>query len=270
MCVCFCVCVLCVFLCVCVCVVVLLSSQTSISFVPPAHHNTYTPTCAHHIPHHVSTHVHLYSPTHRTHHTIYTTVLYTNVEYLYQYPPSPLPHPGLCPIAPFDVLVTCYTLFERDTVDQRLDRKCLTKFAWSHVVLDEAHALKNSASARTKHLRKYGGVDGCVWWMCVCCRLCCMCLYKALRALTLSHHQHIQYSSACELAHTTPHTTIYTNTHRICNNARHRIMLTGTPLNNDLKELVNLLAFLLPTVFGGEEQQELVNTKVRWRVLMSI
>jgi SNF2 family DNA or RNA helicase len=31
-----------------------------------------------------------------------------------------------------------------------------------------------------------------------------------------------------------------------------RLMLTGTPLQNDLGELLNLLGFLLPKVFEGE------------------
>ena len=70
-------------------------------------------------------------------------------------------HTGLCPAAPFDVMLTCYTLFERDTTEQKLDRRCLSKFAWSHVVLDEAHALKNAASARTRALRRYAGSS--VW-----------------------------------------------------------------------------------------------------------
>ena len=44
-------------------------------------------------------------------------------------------------------------------------------------------------------------------------------------------------------------------------------MLTGTPLQNDLTELHNLLSFLLPTVFGAEGQAALVTAKVlQWRM----
>lgn len=43
--------------------------------------------------------------------------------------------------APFDVMLTCYTLFERDSADQRMDRSFLKSWAWSHMVLDEAHAV---------------------------------------------------------------------------------------------------------------------------------
>ena len=38
---------------------------------------------------------------------------------------------------------------------------------------------------------------------------------------------------------------------------KRRIMLTGTPLQNDLKELQNLLGFLLPDIFHEEDAAEL-------------
>ena len=37
--------------------------------------------------------------------------------------------------APFNVLLTCYTLFERDSAEQKLDRAFLKKWRWSHMVL---------------------------------------------------------------------------------------------------------------------------------------
>jgi SNF2 family DNA or RNA helicase len=39
---------------------------------------------------------------------------------------------------------------------------------------------------------------------------------------------------------------------RVAQSARGRVMLTGTPLQNDLIELNNLLTFLLPNVFAGQ------------------
>lgn len=57
---------------------------------------------------------------------------------------------------PFNVMLTCYTLFERDSAEQRLDRKFLKDWNWSHLILDEAHAVKNSAAMRTVRLNKYG------------------------------------------------------------------------------------------------------------------
>lgn len=58
------------------------------------------------------------------------------------------------PTAPFDVLLTCYTMFERDSSEQKEDRSFLRKWAWSHLTMDEAHAVKNRHAARTKRLRQ--------------------------------------------------------------------------------------------------------------------
>jgi hypothetical protein len=41
-------------------------------------------------------------------------------------------------------------------------------------------------------------------------------------------------------------------------------MLTGTPLQNDLQELQNLLGFLLPDVFQDEAAAQLADVQVRW------
>jgi len=56
---------------------------------------------------------------------------------------------------PFNVMLTCYTLFERDSVDQQADRSFLKKWQWSHLLLDEAHAVKNANAMRTKRLTRY-------------------------------------------------------------------------------------------------------------------
>ena len=48
--------------------------------------------------------------------------------------------------APFDVLLTCYTLFERQGDDQKRDRTFLCSWQWSHMVMDEAHAVRPWAS----------------------------------------------------------------------------------------------------------------------------
>lgn len=94
--------------------------------------------------------------------------------------------------APFDVMLTSYTLFERDSTDQRIDREFLESWRWSHLIMDEAHALKNRNAQRTTRLR------------------------------------------------------------RVANASRRRIMMTGTPLQNDLVELQNLMHFLLPQVFAAQ------------------
>ncbi|KAL3132188.1 hypothetical protein ABBQ32_008788 [Trebouxia sp. C0010 RCD-2024] len=93
----------------------------------------------------------------------------------------------------FNVMLTCYSLFERDSADQQADRSFMKKWKWSHLLLDEAHAVKNATAMRTKRLT------------------------------------------------------------RVAQHCRRRIMLTGTPLQNDLEELQNLLQFLLPDVFSRED-----------------
>lgn len=50
---------------------------------------------------------------------------------------------------PFDILLTGYPLFEKDSAEQLCDRSFLRSFAWSHLVLDEGHAIRNTTSKRT-------------------------------------------------------------------------------------------------------------------------
>jgi SNF2 family DNA or RNA helicase len=101
--------------------------------------------------------------------------------------------------APFHVMLTSYTLFERDSPDQRADRDFLESWRWSHLIMDEAHALKNRNAQRTTRLR------------------------------------------------------------RVANTSRRRIMMTGTPLQNDLLELQNLMHFLLPRVFSAQGFENFAN-----------
>jgi len=35
--------------------------------------------------------------------------------------------------------------------------------------------------------------------------------------------------------------------------AKHRILLTGTPLQNNLLELISLLIFVMPSLFAGKQ-----------------
>ena len=43
---------------------------------------------------------------------------------------------------PFNVMLTGYSLFERDSEAQKLDREFLRKWNWSHMVLDEVRRRK--------------------------------------------------------------------------------------------------------------------------------
>ncbi|PKA52131.1 ATP-dependent DNA helicase DDM1 [Apostasia shenzhenica] len=98
---------------------------------------------------------------------------------------------GLPP--PFNVLLVCYSLFERRSEQQKDDRKVLKRWKWSCVILDEAHVMKDKNSYRWKNLMS------------------------------------------------------------VAKNARQRLMLTGTPLQNDLHELWSLLEFMMPDIFATED-----------------
>lgn len=93
-----------------------------------------------------------------------------------------------------DVLLSTYTLFERESGGD--DRKFLHNQTFEYLILDEAHGIKNSASAR------------------------------------------------------------FTQLNRV--KTKHRLLISGTPVQNELKELLSLLSFLMPTVFSSSDCQILL------------
>ncbi|XP_047330799.1 protein CHROMATIN REMODELING 19 isoform X1 [Impatiens glandulifera] len=107
--------------------------------------------------------------------------------------------------SPFNVILVCYSLFERHSVQQKDDRKILKRWKWSCVLMDEAHALKDKNSYRWKNLMS------------------------------------------------------------VARNAKQRLMLTGTPLQNDLHELWSLLEFMMPDIFetGDVDLKKLLTSEDR-------
>ncbi|KAL2541332.1 Protein CHROMATIN REMODELING 19 [Abeliophyllum distichum] len=114
---------------------------------------------------------------------------------------SSLSKAGLPP--PFNVILVCYSLFERHSAQQKDDRKILKRWRWSCVIMDEAHALKDKNSYRWKNLMT------------------------------------------------------------VARNANQRLMLTGTPLQNDLHELWSMLEFMMPDLFetGDVDLRKLLNAE---------
>ncbi|KAJ9546805.1 hypothetical protein OSB04_019348 [Centaurea solstitialis] len=104
---------------------------------------------------------------------------------------------------PFNVILVCYSLFERHSAQQKDDRKLLKRWKWSCVLMDEAHALKDKNSYRWKNLMS------------------------------------------------------------VARNANQRLMLTGTPLQNDLHELWSMLEFMMPDLFetGDVDLKKLLNAE---------
>ncbi|GMG16035.1 unnamed protein product [Phytophthora fragariaefolia] len=91
----------------------------------------------------------------------------------------------------FDILLTTYAYFERDTCQE--ERAFLRSFQFGYMILDEGHSIKNSNTSRFKRI-------------------------TALRART-------------------------------------RLVLSGTPIQNKLNELLTMLSFLMPRMFdhGSDE-----------------
>jgi len=101
-------------------------------------------------------------------------------------------------IEPLDVVLAPITYFQKEKSD---DRSFLRKFAWSYLIVDEAHMLKNNRGSRYKNLDRF--------------------------------------------------------------ESEHRLLLTGTPVQNSPKELLNLLCFLMPLFSrrssGGYDDEDETN-----------
>ena len=85
----------------------------------------------------------------------------------------------------FDILLSTFTIFERDA--GKLDRAFLCRQKFEYLIIDEAHCLKVSTSSRFINLNE-------------------------IRAV-------------------------------------HRLLLSGTPVQNDLSELLALMSFIMPDIF---------------------
>eukprot|EP00466_Bigelowiella_natans_P003232 jgi/Bigna1/52951/estExt_Genewise1Plus.C_130170 len=94
----------------------------------------------------------------------------------------------------FDVLVTSYSIFEKET--SKFDRAWVRKRRFRFMVLDEGHNIKNQKGSRFLFLSGVG--------------------------------------------------------------AKHRLILSGTPIQNNIQELLALLVFLMPDIFTHGQSQEVL------------
>ena len=176
----------------------------------------------------------------------------------------------------------CYTMFERVSEEQKEDRNFLRRWSWSHMVLDEAHAVKNRYSCAAARVPR--AAYSAFQWT-TCGRNGFFPQKTSLSAHVMSIKPVLSPARARECAHRyvpgdapssncfgycAPAMTLLdrrnaTRTQRLrslAGRCRRRIMLTGTPLQNDLAELQNLLSFLLPTLFTDDVAGRLADNKV--------
>ncbi|KAI5635805.1 hypothetical protein NE865_11503 [Phthorimaea operculella] len=106
-----------------------------------------------------------------------------------------------------------------------------------HVIYDEAHMLKNMSTQRYDNLLKIKVTD--------IVSLCHTSMYKMFR-ITPMHY--VIYDEAHMLKNMS--TQRYDNLLKI--KSKHRLLLTGTPLQNNLLELMSLLCFVMPHMFSGK------------------
>ena len=150
----------------------------------------------------------------------------------------------------WDVLVTTYEV-------ANMERTALMKIAWRYLIIDEAHRIKNEQVSFDVR------ADGGVGWgraMLPTPSHPTPCHRPAPR-FTPSRSTLLRPTSP-RPAPLRPEQSMFSQTIRALQ-TEHRLLITGTPLQNNLHELWALLNFLLPDVFESSEQfDELFNLDV--------
>lgn len=110
------------------------------------------------------------------------------------------------------------------------DRNLFRKLPLEYAVFDEGHMLKNMNTLRYRHLMAIN-VSFSIH------------SYIILELFTfLSIHPHLLHLTVCMSL-------------RLSLKAKHRLLLTGTPLQNNLLELMSLLNFIMPSMFSSSTTQ---------------
>ncbi|CAI7837625.1 unnamed protein product, partial [Closterium sp. NIES-54] len=157
----------------------------------------------------------------------------------------------------FDVVVTSYEMVIKE-------KTAFRRLSWRYIIIDEAHRIKNENSILSKTMRLFSSN------------------YRLLITGTPLQHHHLpkllhrgrwlswRYIIIDEAHRIKNENSILSKTMRLIS-SNYCILITGTPLQNNLHELWALLNFLLPEIFSsaeafdswfqlsdGEDQQEVV------------
>ncbi len=116
----------------------------------------------------------------------------------------------------YDVILTTYNM----VISSADDRVLFRKLDFHYVIFDEAHMLKNMASARYENLMRVQGK-----------------LFLQKMLLLNSYLAQLEFNFDFFFL------------------AARKLLLTGTPLQNNLVELMSLLVFVMPEMFANKKEQ---------------
>lgn len=150
----------------------------------------------------------------------------------------------------------CLAFFSYNVcIGQPDDRKFFRKLSLQCLILDEGHMLKNMASQRYSYLMRikvsFKGLTLSIGMQEICNFrweqwVCCKYIHVVEYSLSCLDDTNCYYRTAS-------HFVGLVCGRRYCASvsyqARRRVLLTGTPLQNNLLELMSLLSFIMPVVF---------------------
>jgi DNA helicase INO80 len=143
-----------------------------------------------------------------------------------------------CRDAVFHLLITSYQLLV-------LDEKYLRRVKWQYMVLDEAQAIKSASRFVLAEL--WWKLKKFIWFV-----------LKFIVCSVVGTLIVVSISLCFQLYSASIHNFVFTFSIRwktlLSFNCRNRLLLTGTPIQNNMAELWALLHFIMPTLFDSHEQ----------------
>jgi len=142
----------------------------------------------------------------------------------------------------FDALITTFEMVLSDCPELR-------EISWRCVIIDEAHRLKNRNCKLLDSLKALDVVSGCGCWNTANGML----VVSLSFPLRLNSRSYLMLLPACLSLSFSIRLLIMV----FCSCAfsqEHKVLLTGTPLQNTVEELFSLLHFLEPAQFASETE----------------